>query len=126
MSSIASDTIQLPQTMSTHLFHSTLLVFLFVSGDFTNSKVHYYITPSLNVPCPQDPCLTLSQFAAYSSVYVNNKTSMSLFFLPGNHSLNIEISLVYADNILMIKDAQYNETVFVECIYQSITKVQYQ
>ena len=91
---------------------------LFVNADFTYCKVHYYITPSLDVSCPQDPCLTLSQFAANSSSYHGNETNMLLFFLPGNHSLDRELSLAHADNFSMTKDAHY-ETVFVECVSES-------
>ena len=85
------------------------------------SQVHYYIILSLNVPCPQDPCLTLSQFAADSSSYLGNETNISLLFLPGNHSLNRELSLSHADNFSITKDigSRGNGTVFVECGSQS-------
>ena len=64
-------------------------------------------------------CLTLSQFAANSSSYLGNETDISLFLLPGNHSLDNELSLAHADNVSMTKDSQDNETVFVECASQS-------
>jgi hypothetical protein len=66
-----------------------------------NSQVHYYITPSLSVDCPGDPCLTLPQFAANSTNYLGNETNVSLSFLPGNHSLDGELSLSNADNFSM-------------------------
>lgn len=47
-----------------NLFSQLLLILVAVK-----SEVHYYITPSHSVPYPQDPCLTLSQFAADSSSY---------------------------------------------------------
>ena len=98
------------------------LVFLLVCADFTYSKI-LYITPSLNVSCPQDhhhthPCPTLSQFAAYSSSYQVNETNISLFFLPGKHSLDRELSLTYADNFLMTKNAQDYDLVIIECARQ--------
>ena len=87
-------------------------------ADSAYSQVYYYITPvpSLNVSCPQDPCLTLSQFAADST---SNETNLVLSFLPGNHSLDRELSLSHADNISMTKDIRSNGTVFVECCSQS-------
>ena len=92
-------------------------MFLLVCADFTYSKVHY-ITPSPNVSCPQEEsCLTLSQFAANSSSY--HETNISLLFLPGSHSLDRELSLTYVDIFSMTKDAQENETVFIECTSQS-------
>ena len=72
------------------------------------TKVHY-ITPSPDIPCPEDPCLTLSQFAANSSKYTGQ---LSLIFLPGNHTLNRELVLSGADNVSM--KSQQNETV-IEC-----------
>ena len=102
-----------------YFFTQYLLLFLLVYADSAYSQVHYYITPSLNVSCPQDPCLTLSQFAADSSSYLGNETNISLSFLPGNHSLDRELSLSQADNFSMAKDIGGSGTVFVECDSQS-------
>ena len=102
-----------------YFFTQYLLLFLLVYADSAYSQVHYYITPSLNVSCPQDPCLTLSQFAADSNSYLGNETNISLSFLPGNHSLDRELSLSQADNFSMAKDIRGSGTVFVECDSQS-------
>ena len=102
-----------------YFFTQYLLLFLLVYADSAHSQVHYYITPSLNVPCPQDHCLTLSQFAADSTSYLGNETKISLSFLPGNHSLDRELSLSQADNFSMAKDIGGSGTVFVECDSQS-------
>ena len=97
-----------------------LLLFLLVYADSAaNSQVHYYITPSQSILCPRDPCLTLAQFAANSISYLSNETNASLSFLPGNHSLDGELSLSHADNFLMTKVIGGNGTVFVECGSQS-------
>ena len=98
-----------------YFFTLHLLLFLLVYADSAYSQVHYYITPTLNVPCPQDHCLTLSQFAADSTSYLGNETNISLSFLPGNHSLDRELSLSQADNFSMAKDIGGSGTVFVEC-----------
>ena len=100
-------------------FAQYLLLFLLVCADSAYSQVHYYITPSLNVPCSQDPCLTLSQFAADSTSYLDNETNITLSFLPGNHLLDRELSLSCADNFSMKKDIGGNGTVFVQCASQS-------
>ena len=97
-----------------------LLLFLLVYADSANSQqAHYYITPSLSVHCPGDPCLTLPQLAANSTSYLGNKTNVSLTFLQGNHSLDGELSLSHADNFSMTKVIGGNGTVFVECGSQS-------
>ena len=97
-----------------------LLLFLLVYADSANSQqAHYYITPSLSVHYPGDPCLTLPQLAANSTSYLGNKTNVSLTFLQGNHSLDGELSLSHADNFSMTKVIGGNGTVFVECGSQS-------
>ena len=93
-----------------------LLVCFLAYADFTHSEVHYYITPSPNASCPQGPCLTISQLTSDSS---SNETNVSLFFLPGNHILDLELSLPHADNFSMTKEAQDNESVFIKCMSQS-------
>ena len=87
--------------------------------DTAHGQVQYYIRPLLTVPCHGDPCLTLAQLAADSTSYLSNETNISLSFLPGNHSLDRELSLSHADNFSMTKDTGGNETVFVECGSQS-------
>ena len=91
--------------------HLLTLVFLLVGAVSAQTKVHY-ITPSLDIPCPEDhsACLTLSQFAANSS---NHYGHISLIFLPGNHTLNRELILSGAVNFSMA--SQGNETAMIEC-----------
>ena len=97
-----------------------LLLFLLVYTDSVYSKVHYYIRPSLNVGCGSgDYCLTLAQFSADSTSYLGNETNISLSFLPGNHSLDRELSLSHTDNFSMTKNIRGNGTVYVECGSQS-------
>ena len=100
-------------------FTRHLLLFLLVCADSANSQVHYYITPSLSVHCPGDPCLTLPQLAADSTSYLGNETSISLSFLPGSHSFDRELSVSHAVNLSMTKDIESNRIVFVECGSQS-------
>ena len=88
------------------------LVFLLMYAEFACSKVHY-ITPSPDGLCPQNSsCFTLSQFATDLR---SNETDISLLFLPGNHTLDRELSLAQV-NISMRKGGLHNETVFVECL----------
>ena len=57
--------------------HLLNLVFLLVYTAFANGGVELYITPSVDSSCPQDPCLTLSQFAADPSNYTGNETNIN-------------------------------------------------
>ena len=98
--------------MSSHSLAHLPLVFLLVYADIAYSKVHY-ITPSLDGPCPQySSCLTFSQFANDSR---SIETDISLLFLPGNHTLDQELSLAQVNNFSMAKGELENEMVFVEC-----------
>ena len=105
-----------------YLFQLSLVFFL-VFADMAHSQLHYYITPSSKIHCPGDPCLTLAELATNSSNYLgsvaNNKTTVSLSFLPGNHNLDGELSLSQAANFSMTKGIEDNGTVFIECESQS-------
>ena len=104
--------------------HYLLLMFLLVYVDFTYGEVHY-ITPSQDIPCPQNSsCLTLSEFAAISSynetefaaISSYNETDLvSLLLLPGNHTLDRELSLTQVSDFSITKYGLDNEMVFVEC-----------
>ena len=73
-----------------------------------------YITPSPDIPCHRDPCLTLSQFADNYTVSNDINCNISLIFLPGNHSLDRKLYVSRADNLSMTKDTQSDETVLVK------------
>ena len=103
--------------MSDNLVTLVLLLMAYAALS-THSKVHYYITPSPDVSCPQNPCLTLIQFAANSSNCNGNETSISLVFLPGNHILDRELTVCGADKFSM--GSQNNASgVLIECTNQS-------
>ena len=96
--------------------HCQLISQLLVLLTYTNlaSGTVYFITSIQNTSCPQQPCLTLSQLADYST---RNSTNITLLFLPGNHSLNGKLSFTNLDSFLMLK---YNaQTVTVTCTSQS-------
>ena len=100
--------------MASHLLK---VVFLFAYTAFINCNIELYITPSADSSCPQDPCLTLSQFTLDPSKYIGNKTNISLFFLPGNHTLERELSLYGANNFSIV--SQDNKMVVIECASQT-------
>ena len=59
-----------------------------------------YITSDSSVPGTEQPCLTLSQFAANSSDYVNFITTVVLS--PGKHYLSgVNLSVSNLDNFVM-------------------------
>ena len=67
-----------------------IICFLMCPSIFSFEK--YVIVPSSDYPCPEDPCLTLSQFADNLTTYVDGNDTV-LIFKAGNHSLDSEISI---------------------------------
>ena len=57
------------------------------SGGATGSQQINYVTPSSHAgtPCPGQPCLTLDQYIANSSIYITSNTVFKL--LPGQHDI---------------------------------------
>ena len=96
-----------------------VFVFAMCASSSINSMDYFYIVPSLNVSCPQEPCLTLSQFADDINRYISRNSSVSLFFQPGNHSLVVELFMINALSFSMTADVQIDELAFVNCIGQS-------
>ena len=76
------------------------------------SYAEEYIISSLDANCPQESCLTLPQFAAEYNSYYRNDTELSLIFLPGNHTLDCELSLAHIGKFSMIST---NRSAFVNC-----------
>ena len=106
--------------MTGHIF---TLIFLFATcADFSISHVSYYnIVPSQNFLCPDEPCLTLSQFVTNISQYdYANNSNITLLFHPGNHSLAFELYLANVNNFSMAASSlRAGNTTLVRCINQS-------
>ena len=65
---------------------------------FTTCSDHttHYIKPTANVPCPADPCLTLSEYAQQIHHYLTSNTT--LLFLPGDHVLSVNFTVENVSN----------------------------
>ena len=99
--------------MSNHLLTA---VFLLLSAESAHSDLQYYITPSPEIPCPRDPCTSLSQLATdFSNHTVNETDAISLIFLPGNHYLDREFTVHHSGYFSMEKESQTNDSVFIHC-----------
>lgn len=99
--------------------HFTLCQYLLLLmyADSNYCQAHYYITASQNGPCVQNTsCLTLSQFAASPL----NVANASIFFLPGNHTLDRVLSLTLGNNFTVTQYGTDSGTVFVNCVGQGM------
>ena len=75
---------------------------VFCSLNQAAGEVYYIITNSVDL-CTMQPCLTLSQFAANSSHFLNSNTT--LVFLCGTHYLNaVNLTLASVDKFVMKSD----------------------
>ena len=93
-----------------------ILVFLLLSAESAHSDLQYFVTPSPEIPCPRDPCTSLSQLAAnFSNHTVNETDAISLIFLPGNHYLDGDITVYHSGNFSMERESQSNDSVFIHC-----------
>ena len=70
------------QVIATLLLSSIVLCNHVESG---GTPTVLYVTPNTNIPCPEMPCLTLSQYAQDQDAYFGTDTE--LHFLSGAHSL---------------------------------------
>ena len=75
------------------------LALLVASFGFVACEV-YYIVTSRNSPCFEDSCLTLSQFAANSTSYIDTNTT--LVITGGSHNLDVGISVLNVDEFSML------------------------
>ena len=95
--------------------HLVLIFFTLV----VYGQSHYFIKPLQEDTCLYHPCLTLSQLASnYNSSYHGNQlnSALSLFFMPGNHTLDKELSLVNEYNLSMTKYAEDEDNVTIQCL----------
>ena len=57
-----------------------------------SGQITYYVTPTPDVPCPGQPCHTLSEYVA-DQYFQNFTVNTTMEFLSGNHSLEQTISV---------------------------------
>ena len=96
-------------------FTVLVLSLIFHSLNHAASEV-YYVTINLTNVCTEQPCLTLSQFAANSSHYLHSGNT-TLVFLPGTHYLsNVNLVLSNRDNFVLKSE---NSTTQIKCTIDS-------
>ena len=75
------------------------LLALLLSSASTNDGAIAYVNPfdTSNLTCPEQPCLTLNEYAREKDRYFLNGTSF--IFLSGVHQLDLPLRLDYISNI---------------------------
>ena len=87
--------------VSTLLIHSSLIHSLNCQVSHSNSSVQRvnYVTPNGSMPCPTDqhPCFTIDEYASQVDKFFLSDSSFR--FVPGNHSLNIGLTISGINNV---------------------------
>ena len=83
----------------------------------STSGQELYVTPMQNLPCPQQPCSTLSELAAISNL-TSNVSNVILHFLPGHHNLDRELIISDANNISISMYTRSEGSVIIRCMDQ--------
>ncbi len=69
---------------------SLFLLLPLLTLPLASTQTSYYVRPTSESPCNHEDCLTLSEYASEASRYFNSDT-LTLVFLPGEHTLNTSI-----------------------------------
>jgi len=81
-----------------------LTVILLALPSLINGKI-LYVQPMLtSTTCPTDPCYTLSEYAQDHRLYFNGSNT-TLQFLPGEHTLNMNIDISSHQKLEIIGDS---------------------
>ena len=72
-------------TFARNIFVNNTADIYAVYGSTSEETSIYYVTPALDIPCPLQPCHTLSDYIAEGHQYFTSNTT--LVFIPGNHAL---------------------------------------
>jgi len=81
---------------SLRMFVATLLPLL-VCFTTCSDHTNHYVKPTANIPCPADPCLTLSEYAKQTHHYLTSNTA--LVFLPGDHVLSVNFTVENVNDV---------------------------
>ena len=67
-----------------------------------STQTTYYIIPSPDTTCPGQPCRTLPEYLAEESPFLTS--DLTLRFLPGNYTLESNVSVEYTSSLSLIGD----------------------
>ena len=105
-----------------------LSVLIFFCNEAESKEYYIIATTGSEDVCPMQPCTTLSNFAANLSKDHDSDNITVLNFLSGNHSLNVNLSIVNTSSFIILCSNTSVGTVVIECKESShlfITSVRY-
>ena len=75
-----------------------LVSFIFIHCYATVSTIDSFVTPSKNITCPAQPCLTLDEYARSADQFFRDNTTFH--FLSGSHQLDTKLRLENVSNVV--------------------------
>lgn len=81
------------------LFKDSVLLLVSLLSYCVSAEI-YYVTPTTNITCPAEPCLTLSEYATQPQDYYPSDITMIL--LEGEHILSTSLSFEHRDEYILV------------------------
>ena len=102
-------------TYTTTLFNNTFMnnTGNVLYGSSVNNATTYYIAPTVDTPCTEQPCLTLSECVQQADRYFTSNTT--LMFLPGNHTLENGLVIANISSLTLIGSPTIQGTSNIIC-----------
>ena len=102
-------------TYTTNLFDNTFVnnTGNVLYGSSVNNATTYYIAPTVDTPCTEQPCLTLSECVQQADQYFTS--NMTLVFLPGNHTLENGLLIANISSLTLIGSPTIQGTSNIIC-----------
>ena len=84
-----------------------------VYGSSKNTSGTCHITPSPETPCPNEPCLTISEFIDQADQYIALNTT--LMFLPGTHTVRSGLLVEGIDSLTLLGNSSGESLPLIKC-----------
>ena len=85
----------------------------------------YYVTPTHDTPCLEEPCLTLTEYVQQVDQYFTSNTT--LVFLPGNHTLENGLLIANISSLTLLGSSQSASNIIcarpASFLFQEISEV---
>ena len=101
-----------PKHLGAFILLLLVTVLPFCTGQYT-----YYVKPTPDTPCHEDPCHTLSEYASEAERYFTSNTTM--VFLPGEHALQDDITV--RDLVRFVLQQSPSSSAQIVCVNNTFT-----
>ena len=78
------------------------LIVLTIRFPIPSSAENVYVTPSSDIPCPGEPCCTLSEYVQNNTDRLPSDTHLEFLFLPGDHVLDRNVTFENLTKLVLL------------------------